>query len=61
MDSQKRLSLLQNMLNRLTGVESTEVQAPITAEPAQQPSPPADPNQRKLQLLQSMLAKLQGS
>lgn len=57
MDSQKRLAVLKNMLNRLTGA------APETPKVAQvQPPPlPADPNQRRLQVLQAMLLKLQGS
>ena len=57
MDSQKRLSVLKNLLNRLTGAEPVET--PKVAQVP--PSPPADPDQRRLQLLQSMLAKLQGS
>jgi hypothetical protein len=57
MDSQKRLSLLQNMLNRLTG---TEPETPKVAQVTTPPRP-VDPNERKLQLLQSMLSKLQGS
>ena len=65
MDSQKRLSLLQNMLARLTGAEPETpkaAQALETPKAAQVPtSPPVDPNARRLQLLQSMLSKLQGS
>jgi outer membrane protein TolC len=59
MDSQKRLTILKNMLNRLTGAEPETPQASQVLEPP--PSAPADPNQRRLQVLQSMLLKLQGS
>jgi len=55
MDSQKRLSLLKNMLARLTGDQPPE---PVTAAV---PPPSPDPRERKLQLLRSMLSKLQGS
>jgi hypothetical protein len=59
MDSQKRLSLLKNMLARLTGERLPEpVASPV---PAAAPPPSPDPRERKLQLLRSMLSKLQGS
>lgn len=66
MDSQKRLAVLKNMLNRLTGAAPetpAAFQVPEAPKVAQlQPPPqPADPNQRRLQVLQSMLLKLQGS
>lgn len=64
MDSHKRLAVLKNMLNRLTGAEPETPQvAPETPTVAQvpTPTPPADPSQRRLQVLQSMLLKLQGS
>lgn len=60
MDSQKRLAVLKNMLNRLTGAEP-EVQVAPQVSATPQVSPPMDPNQRRLQVLQSMLLKLQGS
>jgi hypothetical protein len=59
MDSQKRLSLLKNMLSRLTG-EITESPA-MSQVAAAAPPPPSDLNARKLLLLRSMLTKLQGS
>jgi hypothetical protein len=63
MDSQKRLSLLQNMLSRLTGTGTVPevVAEPAVTPPAPVQAPPPDPRERKLQLLQSMLSKLQGS
>jgi hypothetical protein len=60
MDSQKRLSLLKNMLSRLTGTEPEVPQAPQVIEQPQVAQLP-NPRERKLQLLQSMLSKLQGS
>lgn len=62
MDSQKRLAVLQNMLNRLTGAEPAVPQASQVLEtPKVAQVRPADPNQRRLQVLQAMLLKLQGS
>lgn len=54
MDSQKRLAILQNLLNRLTGAEPAVQQV-------QPPPKPVDPKQRRLQVLQSLLLKLQSS
>ena len=59
MDSQKRLSVLKNMLARLTGDQPPEPVAPPVS--AAVPPPPPDPRERRLQLLRSMLSKLQGS
>jgi hypothetical protein len=59
MDSQKRLSVLKHMLARLTGEQSPEpVVSPV---PAALPTPSPDPRERRLQLLRSMLSRLQGS
>jgi len=57
MDSQKRLVVLKNMLNRLTG---GPLETPEVAQ-TQPPQQSVDPDQRRLQVLRSMLSKLQGS
>ena len=60
MDHQRRLSVLERLLAQLTG---TQLEVPATPQVIEQPQVAQlpDPGQRKLQLLQSMLSKLQGS
>ena len=63
MDSQRRLSTLKHMLARLTGKQPAVPVTPAASQVIEQPqvSQLPDPNARKLQLLQSMLSKLQSS
>ena len=63
MDQQRRLSVLEHMLTQLTGTETEPPEVPQAPQVIEQPQVAqlADPGQRKLQLLQSMLSKLQGS
>ena len=66
MDQKRRLSALERMLARLTGTETQPLEVPATPAVSQVIEQPQvaqlpDPGQRKLQLLQSMLSKLQGS
>jgi hypothetical protein len=64
MDPQRRLSVLRRLLARLTGEEPEPLPETLPKEdptPAVSVQPPPDPRERRLQLLRSMLFKLQGS
>ena len=63
MDQQRRLSVLERLLAQLTGTQpaTPQVSQVIATPQESQLSQLPDPSQRKLQLLQSMLSKLQGS
>lgn len=63
MDQKRRLSALERMLARLTGTETEPPEVPAAPQVIEQPQVAQlpDPGKRKLQLLQSMLSKLQGS
>ena len=56
MEAERRLSVLKQMLARLTGAEPEPVGEAMPAAPLK-----ADPRERKLQLLRAMLLKLQGT